>query len=214
MVMVRLLQRIMNDPELGRLVVPIVPDEARTFGMDALFRKFGIYSHVGQTYDPSRGAFVKRKTRKVMVVCSDLSYAPRAQLDCDGWLVIWARDAKNAIAKVRSERFDLAVLVSTGVEMDITETLFNLRDIHHSMPIAVVQPSSDLKDTPSSAAYLPTDHNLIAVQGLDELVRIMQRHRSSIVSQPSRDRPQSNDGRASRSQVALHSPDSNTRSRD
>jgi DNA-binding NtrC family response regulator len=149
-----------------------------------------------------------------MVVCSDLSYAPRAQLDCDGWLVIWARDAKNAIAKVRSERFDLAVLVSTGVEMDITETLFNLRDIHHSMPIAVVQPSSDLKDTPSSAAYLPTDHNLIAVQGLDELVRIMQRHRSSIVSQPSRDRPQSNDGRASRSQVALHSPDSNTRSRD
>jgi len=53
MVMVRLLQRIMNDPKLGRLVVPIVPDEARTFGMDALFRKFGIYSHVGQTYDPS-----------------------------------------------------------------------------------------------------------------------------------------------------------------
>jgi len=51
MVMVRLLQRIMNDPKLGRLVVPIVPDEARTFGMDALFRKFGIYSHVGQTYD-------------------------------------------------------------------------------------------------------------------------------------------------------------------
>ncbi len=52
MVMVRLLQRIMNHPEIGSLVVPIVPDEARTFGMDALFRKFGIYSHVGQTYTP------------------------------------------------------------------------------------------------------------------------------------------------------------------
>jgi pyruvate dehydrogenase E1 component len=51
MVMVRLLQKIMNDPQIGPLVVPIVPDEARTFGMDALFRKFGIYSHVGQTYD-------------------------------------------------------------------------------------------------------------------------------------------------------------------
>ncbi len=51
MVMVRLLQRLMSDPEIGPLVVPIVPDEARTFGMDALFRKFGIYSRVGQTYD-------------------------------------------------------------------------------------------------------------------------------------------------------------------
>lgn len=133
---------------------------------------------------------MKRKTRKIMVVCSDLSYAPKAQLDCDGWLVIWARDAKNAIAKVRSERFDLAVLVSTGPEMDITETLFNLRDIHQSMPIAVVQPSSHFEETLSSAAYLPTDHNLIAVQDLDDLVRLMHCHRSSVVSQPSRDRPQ------------------------
>jgi len=33
-------------------VVPIVPDEARTFGMEALFRQFGIYSHVGQLYEP------------------------------------------------------------------------------------------------------------------------------------------------------------------
>ncbi len=53
MVMVRLLQKIMSDPTLGPLVVPIVPDEARTFGMDALFRKFGIYSRVGQNYDPA-----------------------------------------------------------------------------------------------------------------------------------------------------------------
>ena len=53
MVMVRLLQRIMSEPNLGPLVVPIVPDEARTFGMDALFRKFGIYSRVGQTYEPA-----------------------------------------------------------------------------------------------------------------------------------------------------------------
>ena len=37
---------------LGKLVVPIVPDEARTFGMEALFRQVGIYSHVGQLYEP------------------------------------------------------------------------------------------------------------------------------------------------------------------
>jgi len=52
MVMVRLLRQLMSEPELGRRIVPIVPDEARTFGMDALFRKFGIYSSKGQQYEP------------------------------------------------------------------------------------------------------------------------------------------------------------------
>ncbi len=49
---VRLLARLMRDKNIGRYVVPIVPDEARTFGMEALFRQFGIYSHVGQLYEP------------------------------------------------------------------------------------------------------------------------------------------------------------------
>ena len=52
MVFVRLLSKLLRDPDLGRLVVPIVPDEARTFGMEALFRQVGIYSHVGQLYEP------------------------------------------------------------------------------------------------------------------------------------------------------------------
>ncbi|HEY8513885.1 MAG TPA: pyruvate dehydrogenase (acetyl-transferring), homodimeric type [Candidatus Binatia bacterium] len=51
-VTVAMLRRLMSDPTIGRLVVPIVPDEARTFGMDALFRKFGIYSSQGQIYEP------------------------------------------------------------------------------------------------------------------------------------------------------------------
>ena len=49
---VRLLARLLKDPDLGPLLVPIVPDEARTFGMEALFRQVGIYSHIGQNYDP------------------------------------------------------------------------------------------------------------------------------------------------------------------
>jgi pyruvate dehydrogenase E1 component len=52
MVMVHLLGRLLRDEGLGKLVVPIVPDEARTFGMESLFRQVGIYSHVGQLYDP------------------------------------------------------------------------------------------------------------------------------------------------------------------
>src|ERR1700704_4980187 len=52
MVFVRLLSKMLRDKDIGQLVVPIVPDEARTFGMEALFRQVGIYSHVGQMYEP------------------------------------------------------------------------------------------------------------------------------------------------------------------
>jgi pyruvate dehydrogenase E1 component len=51
-VFVRLLSKLLRDKDVGRLIVPIVPDEARTFGMEALFRQVGIYSHVGQMYEP------------------------------------------------------------------------------------------------------------------------------------------------------------------
>jgi len=49
---VRVISRLMKDPDIGRYVVPIVPDEARTFGMDALFNVAGIYSPEGQKYTP------------------------------------------------------------------------------------------------------------------------------------------------------------------
>ena len=52
MAFVRLLARLMRDKNIGRYIVPIVPDEARTFGMEALFRQFGIYAHGGQLYEP------------------------------------------------------------------------------------------------------------------------------------------------------------------
>jgi pyruvate dehydrogenase E1 component len=52
MVFVRILAKLLRDKEIGDLIVPIVPDEARTFGMEALFRQVGIYSHVGQKYEP------------------------------------------------------------------------------------------------------------------------------------------------------------------
>ena len=50
--LVRLLGQLLKDPGIGKRVVPIVPDESRTFGMDAMFRQVGIYSHVGQLYTP------------------------------------------------------------------------------------------------------------------------------------------------------------------
>ena len=52
MAFVRLLAKLIRDKELGKRIVPIIPDEARTFGMEPLFRQVGIYSAVGQLYEP------------------------------------------------------------------------------------------------------------------------------------------------------------------
>jgi pyruvate dehydrogenase E1 component len=52
MAFVRILSALVRDKELGKYIVPIVPDEARTFGMEGMFRQLGIYSSVGQLYEP------------------------------------------------------------------------------------------------------------------------------------------------------------------
>ncbi|MCC7633103.1 pyruvate dehydrogenase (acetyl-transferring), homodimeric type [Stenotrophomonas rhizophila] len=49
---VRILGTLLKDPALGKLVIPIVPDESRTFGMEGLFRQIGIHSYLGQLYTP------------------------------------------------------------------------------------------------------------------------------------------------------------------
>jgi pyruvate dehydrogenase E1 component len=52
MVFTRLLRNLIRDPGIGKRIVPIIPDEARTFGMDPLFKEVGIYAALGQRYDP------------------------------------------------------------------------------------------------------------------------------------------------------------------
>ncbi|MGA0839761.1 MAG: pyruvate dehydrogenase (acetyl-transferring), homodimeric type, partial [Pseudomonadales bacterium] len=52
MVFVRMLQTLVRDKQIGKRIVPIVPDEARTFGMEGMFRQLGIYSSAGQLYEP------------------------------------------------------------------------------------------------------------------------------------------------------------------
>ena len=53
MAFVRMLNALCKDKEIGKKIVPIVPDEARTFGMEGMFRQMGIYSAMGQLYDPA-----------------------------------------------------------------------------------------------------------------------------------------------------------------
>jgi pyruvate dehydrogenase E1 component len=50
--LVRLLGKLLRDERVGKRIVPIVPDESRTFGMEGLFRQVGIYAHAGQLYEP------------------------------------------------------------------------------------------------------------------------------------------------------------------
>ena len=52
MVFARILRNLIRDPQLGSRIVPIIPDEARTFGMDPLFKEVGIYAALGQRYEP------------------------------------------------------------------------------------------------------------------------------------------------------------------
>lgn len=65
MAFVHLLSKLLKDNEIGKYIVPIVPDEARTFGMESLFRQIGIYSHVGQIYEPvDKGSLLYYKEAK------------------------------------------------------------------------------------------------------------------------------------------------------
>src|SRR2546426_963903 len=56
MAFVQILQTLIRDKNIGKYVVPIVPDEARTFGMEGMFRQLGIWSHTGQRYTPQDAA--------------------------------------------------------------------------------------------------------------------------------------------------------------
>jgi pyruvate dehydrogenase E1 component len=64
MAFAKLLRNLIRDPNLGRRVVPIIPDEARTFGMEVLFREIGIYSTFGQRYESVDSKLVLSYTEK------------------------------------------------------------------------------------------------------------------------------------------------------
>ena len=56
MALVQIMQLLARDKDIGKRIVPIVPDEGRTFGMEGMYRQLGIWSHVGQLYTPEDAA--------------------------------------------------------------------------------------------------------------------------------------------------------------
>ena len=112
-------------------------------------------------------------TRRIMVVCSDFNDNLVTDSARDGWRLIWVYDGKTAISKVRREKFDMIVLLSTGKEMDVTETLLNLRDIRESMPIVVVTEPHELEKSLGPNLTLP-NARVLSVQGLGNLIESLK----------------------------------------
>jgi pyruvate dehydrogenase E1 component len=77
MAFAKLLRNLLRDEHIGRRIVPIIPDEARTFGMDSLFKEVGIYSALGQLYDPvdSKLVFSYREDRAGQILEEGLTEA-------------------------------------------------------------------------------------------------------------------------------------------
>ncbi len=86
MVFVRLLSTLVKDKNIGAQVVPIVPDEARTFGMEGMFRQLGIYSSVGQLYEPidSGQLMYYKEDKKGQMLEEGLTEAGA----CSAWLAL------------------------------------------------------------------------------------------------------------------------------
>ena len=116
-----------------------------------------------------------QRQKKMMVVCSDFHDGLESRLVWEDWNVIWVYDAKTAIAKARRERFNLTVLISTGKEMDVTETLLNLRDIRRSMPIVVVTETGDGNEDLARQEFVPLSNTkVLPLSAIDSFVTSLQ----------------------------------------
>ena len=116
---------------------------------------------------------MRSDSRKVMIVGSEVNEQLETQLVGDGWDVLWVYDAKSAIARVRRERFDLVVLISTGKEMDVMETYFNLADIRKTLPVVFVRQAEDVDNTIEGEYRVLPDSGLQSVEGMDGLISLL-----------------------------------------
>lgn len=87
-----------------------------------------------------------------MLVCSKPADEVEYCLRSTGWEIVGLTDGEAAISEAQHASFDMAVLVSTGKAMDVTETAFNLRDISPSMQIIVIAGEHDIE--PGAPAQL------------------------------------------------------------
>lgn len=116
---------------------------------------------------------MRSDSHRVMIVGSEVSEQLETQLVGDGWEVLWVYDATSAIARVRRERFDLVVLISTGKEMDVMETYFNLVDIRKTLPVVFIRQTEGVDNTIGGEYRVLPDSGLQSVEGMDGLISLL-----------------------------------------
>lgn len=94
-----------------------------------------------------------------MVIGGEIPSSLNAIFQAANSIIIRVQSGKMAVARAQREMFDAAILLSTGEEMDLTETVFNLRDISGSMELIIL---SDHTDTINSAVPQETLVNFVS----------------------------------------------------
>jgi DNA-binding response OmpR family regulator len=82
-------------------------------------------------------------SKNIVLVCSHRSHAAEGRLRAAGCKVTKVADGRAAVSLTKRYGFDAAVLISTGTEMDVTETALNLRDVNPPMPIFIIADKSE-----------------------------------------------------------------------